>query len=47
VLDLGDEELTQPLRIKGDPEHPEAVLWGEAYDEMMEAFDRDQEGGGD
>ena len=36
ILDVNDEELKQPLTVAGDPEYPDAVLWGAEYDAMME-----------
>jgi hypothetical protein len=38
VLQIGEEEYRQPVSVEGDPEFPEAVLWGEAYDEMLDVM---------
>ena len=35
-LRVGGETITQPLVVQGDPEYPEAVLWGEEYEEQLE-----------
>ena len=35
-LKYGNQALTQPLTVRGDPTYPDAVLWGEAYEEQME-----------
>ena len=42
-LRVDNMTLTQILEVKGDPEFPDARLWGEAYDEQQErgrAFER-------
>ncbi|MFW5652526.1 MAG: PDZ domain-containing protein, partial [Planctomycetota bacterium] len=36
VLKTGDTTLREELIVRGDPEYPDAVLWGEAYDERLE-----------
>jgi hypothetical protein len=44
ALTVGEEEIRQPLVVRGDPEFPDAVLWGEEYDLMLDELERQQEG---
>jgi photosystem II stability/assembly factor-like uncharacterized protein len=49
VLEVDDERLVKPLRIAGDPSHPDVVLWGDEYDERVEIehMSDEEEGGPD
>ncbi|MFG0284166.1 MAG: PDZ domain-containing protein [Phycisphaerales bacterium JB039] len=44
VLNVNDQTLMQTLRIEGDPDHPQEILWGTEYDRRLEA-EREQMGG--
>jgi hypothetical protein len=44
VLTVDGEAYRQPVRVQVDPEYPEAVLWGEEYDEMMAEWEALLEG---
>ena len=43
VLDTGSQTLTQTLRVSGDPDHPEDILWGEEYERRLEAAEAGEE----
>jgi Ca2+-binding EF-hand superfamily protein len=36
VLEVNGEDHSQPLVVTGDPEFPDAVLWGEEYERQLE-----------
>lgn len=36
TLKVGDTTQRQEMVVRGDPDHPEIVLWGETYDEQLE-----------
>jgi hypothetical protein len=45
---FNNQTLTQPLEVRGDPEYPNAILWGEAYERRLELEEKilggDEEG---
>ncbi|MHC5026201.1 MAG: beta propeller repeat protein, partial [Planctomycetota bacterium] len=44
-LTVDGSEYTASFTIAGDPDHPEAVLWGESYDEWLEMNELLESGG--
>ncbi len=47
-LTADDMTVTKSFRVKGDPDHPEMILWGETFDEnleQIELIEGDEEGG--
>ena len=39
VLSVDGQQVVQRFEVEGDPERPQTILWGEAYDEMLEIQD--------